>query len=67
MNFIKIFQIKRSTTKESRYHPRMGALSTRVTRIQKTLFGIPFKTLHTYRETYHGEVKDIRECQVSFV
>jgi len=48
-----------------RYHPKMGSLVTHVTRIQKALFGIPFKTLHKYRDTYYGDVKDCSECRLS--
>jgi hypothetical protein len=54
--------IKRKTRYENRYHPNMGRLKCRVTRIYKTLFGIPIKEIYAYRETYYGEVKDLDEC-----
>ena len=63
----KLLKIQRKTRDESRFHPKMGVLSTKVTRIQKTILGIPFRTIHTYRETYHGEVKDIRDCRLAAV
>ena len=43
----------------------MGRLTTYVTRIQKTFLGIPIKTLHKYRNTYYGEVKDCSDCRLS--
>tara|TARA_Y100000034_G_C6819789_1_gene369083 strand:+ start:876 stop:1076 length:201 start_codon:yes stop_codon:yes gene_type:complete len=61
----KLFSIKRITTMEGRYHRNMGCISTKVTRIQKAFIGIPYKTLHKYRETYHGKVKDCHECDLS--
>jgi hypothetical protein len=45
----------------------MGRLSAQVTRIQKHILGIPFNTLHKYRETYSGEVKDCEDCEISKV
>lgn len=36
----------------------MGALSINVTYIKKQFLNIPYKTIHKYRETYYGEVKD---------
>lgn len=45
----------------------MGRLSTQVTRIQKVFFGIPIQTVHKYRETYNGKVKDCEECVISKV
>lgn len=67
MNIIKPISVKRRTKQEARFHPKMGVLSTNVTRIQQTIFGVPIKTLHKYRETYFGEVKDCKECKVSLV
>ncbi len=40
----------------------MGRLETRVTYIRKKILGIPVETLHKYRKTYYGEVKDCSEC-----
>ncbi|CAI9429899.1 Uncharacterised protein [Candidatus Ornithobacterium hominis] len=62
---LKPLKIKRKTTNEVRFHPKMGALSTKVTKIQRTLYGIPFETLHKYRETYSGKMKDVEDCKVS--
>lgn len=57
--------IKRKTKVEPRYHRKMGRLRVGVTRIQKTFLGIPFKTVHKYRETYHGRIKDCEDCKLS--
>lgn len=67
MNILKPLSVKRRTKQEARFHPKMGALSTNVTRIQQTIYGVPIQTLHKYRETYFGEVKDCKECKVSLV
>lgn len=67
MKITKPFSVKRQTKQEARFHPKMGALSTNVTRIQRTIFGFPVRTLHKYRETYFGEIKDCKECKVSAV
>ena len=67
MEIQKPIRIKRFTKTESRFHPKMGSLITNVVRIQKTFLGIPFKTLHKYRETYSGKVKDCRECELSLL
>lgn len=43
----------------------MGRLKCKVTRIKLMLLGIvPLKTLHAYRETYYGEVKDLQNCDL---
>lgn len=61
---MKIIQIKRKTISEKRYSPKMGQLDTKVTYIKKYMFGMPVKTLHTYRVTYYGEVKDCSDCSL---
>jgi hypothetical protein len=61
---MKLVQIKRRTRSEKRYSPKMGRLTTKVTYIKKYVAGIPVKTLHKYRETYYGEVKDCEVCQL---
>lgn len=61
MNLIKI---KRETRLETRYSQKMGKLTTKVVRIKQYLFGIPINTLHKYRETYYGEIKDCKDCNV---
>ncbi len=44
----------------------MGILYTKVTYIKKTILGIiPINTLHKYRETYYGKVKDCEQCVLS--
>ena len=59
-----MIKVKRKTKYEQRFSMEMGLLSCRVTRIHKTLLGIPFKQLHAYRETYYGEVKSLSDCDV---
>lgn len=61
---MKIIQIKRKTKVEKRHTIKMGELTTKVTYIKKYLFGLPVKTLHKYRETYYGEVKDTKDCML---
>jgi len=62
---MKLIQIKRQTKTEKRFSPKMGKLYTNVTYIKKYLMQIPIKTLHKYRETYYGEVKDCEDCVIS--
>ena len=59
---MKIIDVKRKTKTEKRYSKKMGQLTTRVTYIKKHFLGLPLKTLHKYRETYYGEVKDCDDC-----
>ena len=41
----------------------MGRLHTNVTYIKRTLFNIiPLRTIHKYRKTYYGKIKDCEEC-----
>ncbi|MBJ6368311.1 hypothetical protein [Snuella sedimenti] len=61
---MKILKVKRKTVYEKRYSIKMGELTTKVTYIKKYLFGWPIKTLHKYRETYYGEVKECRDCML---
>lgn len=61
---MKIIFIKRKTIYEKRYSVKMGELTTKVTYIKKYLFGLPIKTLHKYRETYYGKVKDCNDCML---
>lgn len=42
----------------------MGRLEVYVTRIQKTFLGIAYKTIHKYRETYHGKIKNCKDCKL---
>jgi len=61
---MKFISIERKTILENRFTPEMGLLYTPVTYIRKKVLGIPFETLHKYRQTYYGEVKDCSECQL---
>jgi len=63
--FMKVLQIKRKTKTERRYSKEMGELTTNVTYVKKYLLGLPVKTLHKYRETYHGFVKDCKDCSLA--
>lgn len=63
---MKLVSVKRKTKQEKRFTEDMGILTTNVVYIQKRLFNIlPLKTLHKYRETYYGEVKDCSDCRLS--
>ena len=62
---MKLISIKRETKSEARFTPEMGALQTNVTYIKKQFLNIPIKTIHKYRETYYGEVKDCVECNLA--
>ncbi|WP_445385888.1 hypothetical protein ACT6NV_03510 [Robiginitalea sp. IMCC44478] len=62
---MKLIRVDRKTKTEKRYSPKMGRLHTRVTYIRKSLLGIPVRTLHKYRETYYGEVKDCEDCLIA--
>jgi len=63
---MKFIKVKKKSRFENRYHKSMGMVKCRVTRIKYYLFGIiPLKTIHSYRETYYGEVKDIEDCKLS--
>ena len=59
---MKLISIKRQTKEEDRFTPKMGLLRTKVTYIKKRFLSIPIKTLHKYRETYYGEIKDCEDC-----
>ena len=61
---MRLIEVKRKTRYEKRYSQSMGKLTTKVTRIKKYLLGIPVKTMHKYRETYYGEVKDCEDCNL---
>ena len=62
---MKLISIKRETKPEERFTPKMGLLQTRVTYIKKQFLNIPIKTIHKYRETYYGEVKDCEDCNLA--
>jgi hypothetical protein len=62
---MKLISVTRKTKKEKRFTERMGMLTAKVVYIKKTFLSIPFKTVHKYRETYYGKVKDCEECRLS--
>ncbi len=62
---MKLISIKRKTKQEGRFSKKMGVLHTNVTYIKKRFLSIPYKTLHKYRDTYYGEVKDCDDCRVA--
>ncbi|WP_053969798.1 hypothetical protein [Mangrovimonas sp. ST2L15] len=62
---MRLITIKRETKDEQRHTPKMGALSTKVTYIKKQFLNIPFKTIHKYRETYYGKIKDCEHCNLA--
>jgi hypothetical protein len=62
---MKLISIRRETRTEKRFSPQMGKLHTRVTYIKKAILNVPIKTLHKYRETYYGEIKDCDECSLA--
>jgi hypothetical protein len=61
---MRLIQIKRKTKQEKYYSTAMGMLNSRVTYIKKYMLGIPFKTIHKYRETYYGEIKNCKDCNL---
>lgn len=62
---MRLIEVKRKTKYENRFSKKMGRLTTKNTYIKKYFFGIPIKTLHKYRGTYYGEVKDCNDCVLS--
>ncbi|SDR66743.1 hypothetical protein SAMN04515667_0143 [Formosa sp. Hel1_31_208] len=62
---MKLISIKRETKLEVRFTRKMGELTTNVTYIKKQFLKIPYKTIHKYRETYYGEVKDCENISLA--
>ncbi|RZS99742.1 hypothetical protein [Aquimarina brevivitae] len=62
---MRFIRVRRRTKTEKRYHKKMGILTTQVTYIKKYAGLLPLRTLHKYRMTYYGEVKDCRHCSIS--
>ena len=62
---MKLISVKRKTKKEKRFTEAMGMFTANVIYVKKTFLNIPFKTVHKYRETYYGKVKDCDDCQIS--
>lgn len=62
---MKVIYIQRKTRNERRFTGKMGMFSPKVTYIKRMFLGLPLKTLHKYRETYYGEVKDCTDCALA--
>jgi len=62
---MKLLSVKRKTKKEKRFTEDMGMMTTNVVYVKKAFLNIPYKTLHKYRETYYGKVKDCVDCNLS--
>ena len=63
---MKFIKNKRETRLEKRFNPKMGELDTNVTDIKKKLFNfLPVATIHKYRETYYGKIKDCEDCKLA--
>ncbi|EGV43471.2 hypothetical protein BZARG_1383 [Bizionia argentinensis JUB59] len=62
---MRLIRVKRETKIEKRFTPKMGELLTKVTYIRKHVFSIPIKTIHKYRETYYGKIKDCKSCELA--
>ena len=61
-----ILKAKRKTKRETRMNKKMGCLITDVTRIKLYLFGlIPVKQIKAYRETYYGQIKELKDCDLN--
>lgn len=61
---MKIIRVKRETKYQKYYSSAMGMLNSRVTSIKKYFLFFPLKTIHEYRETYYGEIKDCEDCNL---
>jgi len=61
-----MIKVKRKTKREPRYSKKMGRMITDVTRVKLFLFGvIPIKEVFAYRRTYYGEIKELKDCDLS--
>lgn len=61
---MKLIKVKRTTKQEKRFSEKMGMLNAKVTYVKKTFVNIPIQTIHKYRETYYGKVKDCKDCVI---
>ena len=61
-DIMKLITVRRETKSEARFTKKMGVLQTKVTYIKMMFLNMPIKTLHKYRETYYGEIKDCEDC-----
>jgi len=55
-------RFRRKTKTEKRFSVNMGKLTAKVTYIKRYFMGLPIKTMHKYRETYYGKVKNCDDC-----
>ncbi|TYB79873.1 hypothetical protein [Bizionia myxarmorum] len=62
---MRLITVKRVTKVEKRFTPKMGELLTKVTYIRKHILSIPIQTIHKYRETYYGKIKDCKSCELA--
>lgn len=62
---MKLVSVKRKTRKEKRFSEKMGMFTANVTYVRKRFMSIPYKTVHKYRETYYGKVKDCADCSIT--
>ncbi|MDT0555891.1 hypothetical protein [Patiriisocius hiemis] len=62
---MKLISVTRKTKNEKRFTEKMGMFTAKVVYVKKTILSIPFKTIHKYRETYYGKVKDCEACNLS--
>jgi len=62
---LKLFKVKRKTKIENRYSKNMGRLISNVVYIKLYFIGIPIKTIHKYRTTYYGEIKNTDDCDLN--
>lgn len=62
---MNLVSVKRKTKTEKRFTQQMGMFTANVVYIKKTFMRIPFKTVHKYRETYYGEIKDCADCIIT--
>ncbi|MFD0963777.1 hypothetical protein [Pseudofulvibacter geojedonensis] len=61
---MKFIYVKRETKTENIFSKKMGRLISKVTYVKKYFLGVPIKTLHKYRNTYYGEVKNYNDCHL---
>lgn len=64
---MKIFSVKRKSKYVNIYNENMGRLKCKEITIYATFLSIPYKKIHQYRETYHGNLKNINECDLNKV
>jgi hypothetical protein len=62
---MKLVSVKRKTRREKRFSEKMGMFTANVTYVRKRFMSIPYKTVHKYRETYYGKVKDCSDCSIT--